>query len=92
MSLFLNYTGAYTDNRSVPSIHVASWTTADATAAYEFSTDSGLLGGLSAMLSVVNIANRDPPFVTNPNYAVNFDGANGNSLGRFLAFQVQKRW
>jgi hypothetical protein len=35
---------------------------------------------------------RKPPFVLNPLFGINFDGANANALGRFLSVQVSKRW
>jgi outer membrane receptor protein involved in Fe transport len=43
------------------------------------------------MLGVTNVANKQPPFVANPN-GVNFDGTNANALGRFWFLQVSKAW
>jgi hypothetical protein len=43
---------------------------------------------------VINLANRAPPFVSNPSsvYPVTYDGANANTLGRFISLRLQKRW
>jgi len=35
---------------------------------------------------------RKPPFVANPLFGINFDGANANALGRFISLQLSKRW
>jgi iron complex outermembrane receptor protein len=92
ISLFVNYTNSYTDNRTPPSVPVASWTTADVTATYTTGKNYGVWSDLSVQLSVINLANRKPPFVTTPFYEVNYDGANANALGRFLSVQVSKRF
>jgi outer membrane receptor protein involved in Fe transport len=90
--VFLNYVNAYSDTNLVPEQHVASWMTADITAAYEFSAESALRG-LSASISVINVADRDPPYVANPyGYPISYDGANANALGRYVSLRLQKRW
>ena len=91
--LFLNYTNAYKDTNVVPSGHVASWTTADAVISYEFASAMSATRGLAASLSITNLTDRDPPYVTGySNYGINYDGINANALGRFFALRLQKRW
>jgi outer membrane receptor protein involved in Fe transport len=92
--VYLNFVNAYTNNEVRPYEHVASWTTADAIASYEFAAGGGVRRGLSLSLSVVNLAGRDPPYVLNPSAGsnVNYDGANANALGRYFSLRLGKRW
>jgi iron complex outermembrane recepter protein len=92
--VYLNFVNAYTNNEVKPYEHVASWTTADAIASYEFAAAEGARSGLSLSLSVVNLAGRDPPYALNPNTGnnVNYDGANANALGRYFSLRLGKRW
>jgi len=91
--VYLNYTNAYTDNNITPSGHVSSWTTADATLSYEFDSTGTPFGGLVVALSVINLTDRDPPYLANPlGYQFTYDGANANALGRFYSLRLQKRW
>jgi hypothetical protein len=90
----LNFVNAYTNNQITPYEHVASWTTADAIANYEFSAAGRASRGLSLSLSIVNLSGRDPPYVLNPasGFNVNYDGANANALGRYISLRLGKRW
>jgi len=91
--LYVNFTNAYTDTNITPSGHVSSWTTADAVATYTFGVAGAPLGGFSVSLSVINLTDRAPPYVTNPNgYPINYDGVNANALGRYFSIRLQKRW
>jgi outer membrane receptor protein involved in Fe transport len=92
--VYLNFVNAYTNNQITPYEHVASWTTADAIASYEFAAVRGVQKGLSLSLSVVNLAGRDPPYALNSNTGnnVNYDGANANALGRYFSLRLGKRW
>jgi iron complex outermembrane receptor protein len=95
---FINYTNSYRENGivsqdgNVGTRPIASWTTVDATAKYLFNADSGPLADASLLVAVTNIMDRKPPFVANPFFGINFDGANANALGRFFAVQFSKRW
>ncbi len=90
---FVNFVSAYQNSSVMPVAPVASWTTLDLTATYRCQSCSGLLGKLTALLSVQNIANRNPPFVANASgFAVNFDGANANALGRYYSVQLTQQW
>jgi iron complex outermembrane recepter protein len=91
--VYLNFTNAYTDTNISPNGHVSSWTTADAVVTYTFGAVGRPLGGVSVSLSVINLTDRAPPYVTNPNgYPLNYDGVNANALGRYFSLRLQKRW
>lgn len=91
-SAFLNFTNSYDDNRTATPLHVASWTTADATLAYESGARGGALKNSSLYLSIVNIADRAPPYVANPHFPVYFDGVNANTLGRYYSVLFAKQF
>jgi hypothetical protein len=93
IGLYLNFTNAYSNNDVTPEEHVSSWTTADAVANYDLASDGGPLHGLAVTLSVINLTDRNPPYVANPNgFPINYDGANANALGRYISLRLQKRW
>jgi hypothetical protein len=90
--LYGNFTNSYSSGIVPPIARVASWTTADAVVAYAVRSSDSYFDGLSISLSVVNLTGRDPPFVRNSTYGINYDGANANPLGRFLSIRIGKRW
>jgi iron complex outermembrane recepter protein len=95
-ALFINYVNSYKDNRTGNTVPVASWTTMDATLSYKVGLRSGLLNETSFTLGVINIANRNPPYVA-PQYpsgygGAAFDGANASVLGRYFSLQLSKSW
>jgi iron complex outermembrane recepter protein len=91
--VYLNFTNSYENTNVTPSVHVASWTTADAVISYQFGLLDVPSSGLTVALSVINIANRNPPFVANSfGYGVTYDGINANPLGRYVSLRLQKRW
>jgi iron complex outermembrane recepter protein len=91
--VYINFTNDYSDNNVMPFGHVSSWTTADAVASYEFGSSGGSPNGLTVALSVINLTNRAPPYVSNPiGYPINYDGANANALGRYISLRLQKHW
>jgi outer membrane receptor protein involved in Fe transport len=92
LATFLNYTDSYKQDKGVATPAIASWTTVDLSAKYLFSADNGPLAGAAIMVSATNLFDKDPPFVSNPLFNINFDGANANALGRFLSVQFSKRW
>jgi outer membrane receptor protein involved in Fe transport len=89
---FVNFTDSYREDGTPGAREIPTWTTIDATAKYLFNSEHGPLADASLMLSVTNLLNKAPPFVPNPIYGINFDGANANALGRFLSLQLAKRW
>lgn len=88
---FVNYTNSYTDDTTGTAHPIASWTTIDATMKYRFSAEKGPLADAALLIAVTNIADKSPPFVLNPLFGINFDGANANALGRFFSVQLSKR-
>jgi len=91
---YVNFTNDYSNNNVVPYAHVSSWTTADAAASYEFGSSGTPFNGVTIALSVINLTNRAPPYVSNASggYPITYDGNNANVLGRFISLRLQKRW
>jgi hypothetical protein len=91
--VYINFTNDYSDNNVIPYGHVSSWTTADAVASYKLSSSGGSSNGLTVALSVINLTNRAPPYVSNPSgYPITYDGSNANALGRYISLRLQKHW
>jgi iron complex outermembrane recepter protein len=89
---FVNFTNSYRENNTATAGPISSWTTVDETVKYLFNSDHGPLADASVLVSVTNLLNKAPPYVANPVFGINFDGANANALGRFISVQVSKRW
>jgi iron complex outermembrane recepter protein len=89
---FVNFTNSYREDDTPTGLPISSWTTVDETVKYLFNAEHGLLADASLQLSVINLFNKAPPYVANPAFAINFDGANANALGRFVSVQLSKRW
>jgi iron complex outermembrane recepter protein len=89
---FVNFTNSYQEDGTAGAREIPTWTTVDTTLKYRFSSEHGPLVDSALLLSVTNLLDRAPPFVPNPQFGINFDGANANALGRFLAIQLSKRW
>ena len=92
--VYINFTNDYSDNNVIPFGRVSSWTTADAVASYAFGSSGGPFNGVTIALSVINLTNRAPPYVSNPSsgYPITYDGVNANAQGRFISLRLQKRW
>jgi iron complex outermembrane receptor protein len=93
---FLNYVNAYQDIREVPAVPVASWTTMDLDLRYAIPHEMGIFAGTTISLSVINATNRNPPYVASAEPTVvpeaTFDGANANSLGRFVSLEISEKY
>ena len=89
----VNYTGRESNILITGSPQVASWTTIDAQVAYAVPQGEPL-AGLRASLTVINLMNRNPPYLKYDAYRIgfNFDEANITPLGRFVTLQLQKSW
>lgn len=92
LATFINFTNSYYEDDTAGAREIPTWTTLDATLKYRFNSEHGPLADAALLLSVTNLLNRAPPFVPNAQFGINFDGANANALGRFLAIQLAKRW
>jgi iron complex outermembrane recepter protein len=93
--VYINFTNDYSNNNVIPYAHVSSWTTADAVASYAFGFSGGPFNGVTIALSVINLTNRAPPFVSNASAvgpAITYDGVNANALGRYISLRLQKHW
>ena len=94
-NLRVNHTGGYRDIRFDPVVPVDSWTTVDLFLGFDTTdwTDSPWLTDTVFSVSVQNLLDEDPPFVTGILGAErNFDPDNANALGRFIAVQATRRW
>lgn len=90
---FVNFVNAYTDNTTPPYTRISSWTTFDMTASYSCSVCAGILPDVTGTLGVLNIFNRAPPYAANGDgFAINYDGANANALGRFISLTLAIHW
>jgi len=92
LATFINFTNSYQENDTAGTREIPTWTTVDATLKYRFNTEHGPLADSALLLSITNLLDRAPPLVPNQQFGINFDGANANALGRFLAVQLSKRW
>ena len=96
----INYTDQYHDRRTASVAgpnqrpEVASWTTLDLNVRYD-------LGALLATtekqnvvvaLSVHNLFDRDPPYVSTVSDTVQFDGVNASPRGRFVNLGLSVKW
>ena len=95
-SLFANYYDSYRVSNEADSDRIASWTTFDLNLRYALeNTGNDFLDGLSMVLSVQNLFDRDPPFVAVPDFInanPGYDPTNADPLGRFMALSINKSW
>lgn len=96
---FVNYSNSYRFPRNLlppaaPARYerVDSYTTVDATLAYEFANGTAF-EGMRLALSVQNLFDEDPPLVVNGGPSpILFDPTNASALGRLVSLQMTKRW
>jgi outer membrane receptor protein involved in Fe transport len=91
----LSYSDGYPNLTVAPAREVPSWTTADVQISYRTPGDgAGFLSGVSLLLDVQNITDRDPPAVplTSDFWNFGYDPANASPLGRFASLTLRKRW
>lgn len=89
----LNYTGGVTDARTSPAVKVDGITTFDLSSRYRFGTEAGPLRGVEVSLSVQNLLNALPDIVATSLYAyAPYDSTNYSPVGRFIAFELVKKW
>lgn len=92
--LAVNYVNGYTNDRADPSAEVSEWVTVDFQAAYRTGDTPRVswLRNLDFLLNVDNLLDEDPPLVRAGDPDFMFDPANANPIGRFVSFQISKRW
>jgi outer membrane cobalamin receptor len=87
----VNYIAGETDIIATPNREVGSWTTVDASLAYQVSGRTGW----SINLAVSNLFDRDPPWAYSPSVAyqgIYFDSTNASIVGRFVSLSLTKNW
>jgi outer membrane receptor protein involved in Fe transport len=90
---FLNFMNNYRDTTSVPNRRVSSWTTGDLSVVYTTDRLFGSGNGTTQFsLAVVNVQDRDPPFLNNALARLGYDQENADLTGRIISFTVRKRW
>jgi len=82
-----NHVNAYRDSLGA---RIRSHTTFDLQARLA-PAEQGAFKGVSALLTVRNVFDRDPPFYDN-SLGVGFDAANADPVGRFVALQLTRAW
>jgi iron complex outermembrane receptor protein len=96
LSAALNTVGSYVNTSGAGNPPIASWTTLDLNATFNAGAyfESAAWKGLSLSLIALNALNRDPPYVNTASslIQVNYDPANANPLGRFVALELRKAW
>ena len=93
--IILNYVDGYRDNPDeIISNDIGSWTTVDLSFAYDFNErfDGTFLDGATASVSVQNVFDEDPPFVSTTIDGLSYDPANADPFGRFVSFNVRKQF
>lgn len=93
-NLSLNHRDGYKETNLPEANSISSWTTVDASLAFELSalSDASALSNAELRLSGINILNEDPPSVRSiPEFSlVGFDPTNASPRGRFLAIELTK--
>ena len=89
-NVFANYQDGYRNTAVTPNVPVDSWTTVDASVAYEFQGGSRWTDGLRFSVSAINLFDKDPPIVINGTFS--WDSQAASALGRLVSFEVSKRW
>jgi iron complex outermembrane recepter protein len=102
-TLSVNHTAGYStagavlridDATPMPVAGVASWTTFDWVLSYSVADEStrSWLDGLGISLSVLNVLDKDPPYVEDQFYGFGYDPSNADPRGRMVSLTVSKRW
>ena len=86
---FANYTDSYRNTAITPNVQVDSLTTYDLTASYEFEGD-GLTNGVRISVNAINVLDEDPPIALNGTFS--WDSQAASALGRWVSFEISKRW
>ena len=90
-----HYAGAYRDNRFVPVRKLDSFTTVDASLAYENKAARGPLAGTRLSFFAQNLFDARPPRLRpdpGDTTGVGYDPVNASVRGRQLSVQIRKSW
>lgn len=92
-SLFINYIGGVTDNRTATLPSVSSMTTIDISARHFILGQSRSGPSLEISATVQNLFNDKPEVIAKTFvYATPFDSTNYSAVGRFVSVSLTKRW
>lgn len=92
-ALAVNYTDSYTDTSGAIDAGVRAYVTVDANLRYTLDhPTSSALRDLSFALSLTNLLDEAPPYVSLSGRNSNYDSSNADPLGRMVSFEVAKRW
>ena len=97
---YINYVNGRTITRdylpaAVPDqyMDISASTTVDLTLNYEFQNQGGITEGVGLTLSVLNLFDSNPPLVVNAgDRPIRFDSSYASSMGRFISFQISKKF
>jgi iron complex outermembrane receptor protein len=88
----VNFANSYRDIASDPPRKVSSWTTYDASLAYDFGNSAATSDrGMQLRLGVTNLLNSRPPFLNNQVASLGYDQENADPEGRVLRLQFVVR-
>lgn len=90
-----NYVSSYPDTTSPVPRTVGSYLTFNCGAHYSISDGPSALRGSKITLSISNLSNRNPPYVTNGALTLvgsHYDAANASPLGRLISLEISKHW
>lgn len=91
-----SYVNGYDDVRFAPVRYVGAFTTVDLSIAYVVPVSApGWLQGIGVRASVLNLFDRDPPFVSLASGAVTgvtYDPTNASGSGRTASLRITKTW
>jgi len=89
----VSYIGEILDTRSTPAAHIGGMTTVDLGARYTVRSEGRVFDGLELGLSVSNLLNAMPdPIAATLFYDTPYDSTNYSPVGRFVAFEISKKW
>ncbi|WP_082439027.1 MULTISPECIES: TonB-dependent receptor [unclassified Sphingomonas] len=92
-TLFANYVGSSVNEVPALAERVSSWSTFDLSISQQFGSDLGGRG-LKLGLSIINLFDRDPPYVNNRSNtsALAYDPEKANPFGRMISLQGSVSW
>mgnify|MGYP005991358923 FL=1 len=93
LAVTLSHIGGVDDQRTASAGRVRGMTIADVSARYRIEGGHGPLGGVEVGLSIQNLFNVAPAVIaTSLYYDTPYDSTNYSPVGRFVAFELVKRW
>lgn len=93
LAVTLSHIGGVDDRRTASAGRVRGMTIADVSARYRIEGGDGPLGGVEVGLSIQNLFNVAPAVIaTSLHYDTPYDSTNYSPVGRFVAFELVKRW